>query len=380
MISNVIDLSSGIGGTKDSSTEAKIASSQQEQESGAQASYSAYASSSIDERIPESEATILSDPIQDGALNLLISPAQIQASAAQISQGQSMVSGEYRASLTRSDVETLNRFLHLDNVQNQATPTVNTFQGGAYSVLDVGKTSQHDAAQRPPFQVQTQTAKANETPLSFNQTQTSSLPLPELQGGKHQVSSQLSTSLSAGNNANLHLPLALAESRLSDGNEAATQVLAGAHRTQATVSQWGPVPVTSAAPFAQQAQEMLSPLREQIRFQVDQQIKQAELRLDPPELGKVELSIRLDGDRLHIQMHAANASVRDSLLIGLERLRAELAMDHGGQIDVDINQGKQEQRESSPEASSISLARGDEPDNHSTKHDSQQSNQIDLLA
>ncbi|ABV34666.1 hypothetical protein Ssed_0053 [Shewanella sediminis HAW-EB3] len=383
MISNVIDLSSGIGGTKDSLTGTKIANSQQE-EPGTQASYSACSASSIAERIPEQEAAIVSDLPPVGTLNLLISPAQTQVSTTQSGQtspGQFMISGEYQASLNPSGVETLNRFLHLSNDQNQTAPPFVTsppLQGGTYSASDASKTSAHNTAQ--VSQLQTLTGKANETPLSLNQTQTSSLPLPEQPGGKHPFSSQFSASLSGERNANLHLPLTLAESRLSDVNEAAVQVLAGGHRTQAPVSQWGPVPVTSAAPLAHQAQEMLSPLREQIRFQVDQQIKQAELRLDPPELGKVELSIRLDGDRLHIQMHAANASVRDSLLIGLERLRAELAMDHGGQIDVDINQGKQEQRESSPEASSISLARGDEPDNHSTKHDSQQSNQIDLLA
>jgi len=380
MISNVIDLNSGIGGTIDASTEPKIASSQQEQEPGSHISYSAYATSSQTEPVSEQETANLSDSLPEGTLNLLISPEQTQVTApqpAQIPPEQSMVSGEYRASLNRSDVETLNRFLHLDNLQNQATPPVTTFQGGIDSASDARKTSSYDTAQ--VSQLQAQASKTNEISLSLSQTKTSAIPLTEQPGGK-QFSSSFSANLSGSNNANLHLPLSLTESRLLDANEASMQVLAGAHRAQASVSQWGPVPVTSTAPLAHQAQEMLSPLREQIRFQVDQQIKQAELRLDPPELGKVELNIRLDGDRLHIQMHAANASVRDSLLIGLERLRAELAMDHGGQIDVDINQGKQEQKEPSPEAPSISLARVDESDTHSTKHNSQQSNQIDLLA
>lgn len=352
MISNVIDLNSGIGGTKDASTEAKIASSQQEEESGSPTSFSMYATSGITERTSD-----------------------------QSSPGKFIQTSEYAASLNRSDVETLNLSLHQDNILHPAaSPLVTpaTLQGGINSASDARKTSSYDAAQLS--QLQTLTGKANEISLSLNQTQTSPLPLSEPQGGKHQSYSPFSASLSAGNNTNLHLPLSLTEYRLSDANEANVQVLAGAHRAQAPVSQWGPVPVTSTAPLAHQAQEMLSPLREQIRFQVDQQIKQAELRLDPPELGKVELNIRLDGDRLHIQMHAANASVRDSLLIGLERLRAELAMDHGGQIDVDINQGKQEQKEPSSEAPSITLARVDESDTHSTKHNSQQSNQIDLLA
>lgn len=156
-------------------------------------------------------------------------------------------------------------------------------------------------------------------------------------------------------------------------------ITATANRTQAAVSQWGPLPVSTNAPLMQQAQEMLTPLREQLRFQIDQQIKQAELRLDPPSLGKVELSIRLDGDRLHIQMHAANPSVRDSLQMGLERLREELAMDHGGQIDLDIGQGdKREQHNKEHAANNIESAT-DFVEPQITQQD-QPNNQIDLLA
>ncbi|MGI1944916.1 flagellar hook-length control protein FliK [Shewanella glacialipiscicola] len=123
----------------------------------------------------------------------------------------------------------------------------------------------------------------------------------------------------------------------------------------ASTTQWGPVSLTPAAPLAQQTQEILTPLREHLRFQVDQHIKRAELRLDPPELGKIELNIRLEGDRLQVQMHAVNPAIRDALLNGLERLRVDLAMDHGGQIDVDIGQGdaQQQQQETALFSSSI---------------------------
>ncbi|PTA51591.1 flagellar hook-length control protein FliK [Shewanella morhuae] len=123
----------------------------------------------------------------------------------------------------------------------------------------------------------------------------------------------------------------------------------------ASATQWGPVSLTPAAPLAQQTQEILTPLKEHLRFQVDQHIKRAELRLDPPELGKIELNIRLEGDRLQVQMHAVNPAIRDALLNGLERLRVDLAMDHGGQIDVDVGQGdaQQQQQETALFPSSI---------------------------
>ncbi|WP_237524108.1 flagellar hook-length control protein FliK [Shewanella sp. KX20019] len=164
-----------------------------------------------------------------------------------------------------------------------------------------------------------------------------------------------------------------------DTIESAHQIIASNTRAQSAVAQWGPVSVSQAAPMLQQAQEMLSPLREQLRFQIDQQIKQAELRLDPPELGKIELNVRLDGDKLHIQMHAANASVRDALLTGLDRLRAELAADHGGQIDVDISQGdsqKQQTQQGTQSAIAAANLQGAQP---MTAETSQQDH-VDLLA
>ncbi|MGL5666342.1 MAG: flagellar hook-length control protein FliK, partial [Shewanella sp.] len=119
-----------------------------------------------------------------------------------------------------------------------------------------------------------------------------------------------------------------------DVNAIGVQQVTGSQTT--SVTQWGPVSLTPMASLGQQSQEILTPLREHLRFQVDQHIKKAELRLDPPELGKIELNIRLEGDRLQVQMHAVNPAIRDALLNGLERLRVDLAMDHGGQIDVDI--------------------------------------------
>jgi flagellar hook-length control protein FliK len=138
-----------------------------------------------------------------------------------------------------------------------------------------------------------------------------------------------------------------------DVNAIGVQQVTGSQTT--SVTQWGPVSLTPMASLAQQSQEILTPLRDHLRFQVDQHIKKAELRLDPPELGKIELNIRLEGDRLQVQMHAVNPAIRDALLNGLERLRVDLAMDHGGQIDVDIGQGgsSQHQQETALLPSSI---------------------------
>lgn len=235
-------------------------------------------------------------------------------------------------------------------------------------------------------QVQTLDTRAQSLPLAMTNSlgtelgstaATSSLPLVS---GAIKPDSLVGFSPFQGVNSPFSpaVSTSLAESGASSAIDSVNQILASSSRTQSNVAQWGPVSVSQSAPLPQQSHEMLSPLREQLRFQIDQQIKQAELRLDPPELGKIELNVRLDGDRLHIQMHAANSSVRDALLMGLDRLRAELAMDHGGQIDVDISQGESQQKQHQGSSQpAIAAATQHEP---SFNADIPQQDQVDLLA
>lgn len=149
------------------------------------------------------------------------------------------------------------------------------------------------------------------------------------------------------------------------------------------VSQWGPLPLSAQGTQVQHARELLLPLRDQLRFQIDQRIQTAELQLTPPELGRIELNIRLDGDRLHIQMHAANNHVRDALLSGLERLRSELAMEHKGNISLDVatdserRQPEQDAREGYADA--IASSRVDETKGD-TEAERRRDRQLNLLA
>ncbi|USD36248.1 flagellar hook-length control protein FliK [Ferrimonas sp. SCSIO 43195] len=108
--------------------------------------------------------------------------------------------------------------------------------------------------------------------------------------------------------------------------------------SQAPVSVWGPMTVTKSGDQALLAREMLAPLGDQIRFNLEQGIKRAEVRLDPPDLGRIELTIRQEGDRISVQLHAANPQVRDALAHGAERLRQEMMQQFDGQVDVDVGQ------------------------------------------
>lgn len=273
----------------------------------------------------------------------------------------------------------------LQSTQAQALPHLSTEQVAIRQTLapTVSPTMQPTSNQHLGSQNSAQAVKSS---LAMgSETQQSQLTSTASQTSYASSTSIVKSDTMMGQNLfqgmmNTPLPTAISDSTAVDIVDSVNQILASNTRTQTAVTQWGPVSVSQAAPLMQQAHEMLSPLREQLKFQIDQQIKQAEIRLDPPELGKVELNVRLDGDRLHIQMHAANASVRDALLTGLDRLRAELAMDHGGQIDVDISQDDRKQQQE-PSTADFAITASTVNENQATFYNKeQQTDHVDLLA
>ncbi|WP_293602440.1 flagellar hook-length control protein FliK [Pluralibacter sp.] len=87
------------------------------------------------------------------------------------------------------------------------------------------------------------------------------------------------------------------------------------------------------------AEQMLAPLAERLRVQSHLGVKQATLRLDPPNLGKLDLQVRTEDDRVFIQISATNPAVRDQLLQLSDRLRQDLLFGQSySQVDIDIGQ------------------------------------------
>ncbi|WP_421195624.1 flagellar hook-length control protein FliK [Aeromonas jandaei] len=101
--------------------------------------------------------------------------------------------------------------------------------------------------------------------------------------------------------------------------------------------QWAPVKL--AEPQVQWGQQLVDVLKDKVELQVNQQIKQAHIRLDPPELGRLELTVRVEGDRLNVQLNVTNPAVRDVLIQSMERLRMSLAPHHAGGVEVNVGQG-----------------------------------------
>ncbi|WP_415721199.1 flagellar hook-length control protein FliK [Photobacterium ganghwense] len=109
---------------------------------------------------------------------------------------------------------------------------------------------------------------------------------------------------------------------------------------------WAAMHLDGSQP-AKWGEQMLQVLHDKVSLQATQHLQEARIRLDPPDLGKLDLLVRVEGDRLNIQLNANNAAVRDALVQVSERLRAELQQQQFVHVDVNVGQGDQSSSHSS---------------------------------
>lgn len=144
-------------------------------------------------------------------------------------------------------------------------------------------------------------------------------------------------------------PLTASEGSRHEALLAAVPVMTAGTPQGVTLSraEWSPValPMDQSAQWGQQ---LVDTLKERVEMQVHQQVKQAHIRLDPPELGKLDLTVRVEGERVTVQLNAAHPAVREALIQSTERLRMALAPHHSGGVDVNVGQGERQGREALP--------------------------------
>ncbi len=89
---------------------------------------------------------------------------------------------------------------------------------------------------------------------------------------------------------------------------------------------------------AQQLGERLnSTIADKVIVQVNAKMPTATIRLDPPDLGKIDLVVKLDNDKLNIQINASSGATRESIQMTSDRLRAELVEQNFLHVDVSIS-------------------------------------------
>ncbi|WP_434930142.1 flagellar hook-length control protein FliK [Shewanella sp. HL-SH5] len=92
-----------------------------------------------------------------------------------------------------------------------------------------------------------------------------------------------------------------------------------------------------------QMQEMIqrfSPvMKQQLITMVSNGIQQAEIRLDPPELGHLTVKIQINGDQTQVQFHVTQSQTRELIEQAIPRLRDMLAQEGLQLTDSQVSQG-----------------------------------------
>ncbi len=98
------------------------------------------------------------------------------------------------------------------------------------------------------------------------------------------------------------------------------------------------------------SQQLVDSLGERVHLQASQQLQQATIRLDPPELGRLEVTVRQEHDRLSVQISTSNSSLRDALQESREQLRQILIPEYGAGVEVEINYSGDDRQQTQAQA------------------------------
>ena len=128
--------------------------------------------------------------------------------------------------------------------------------------------------------------------------------------------------------------------------------------TQAQGAEWAAVRVDTSS--GRWGEQMIQVLQDRVTLQAQQNLQEAKIRLDPPELGKLDLLVRVEGDRLSVQINANTAATREALMQVSERLRTELQEQNFVHVDVNVGSDQGQERhshEGSQEEATVFAAR-----------------------
>ncbi|AHY44854.1 flagellar hook-length control protein FliK [Stutzerimonas decontaminans] len=129
---------------------------------------------------------------------------------------------------------------------------------------------------------------------------------------------------------------------IDEGSQSAPLV---AERPASSVAQGAERLLKLQAPEAKWGEQMLHALREHVEVQLQQRQQSASIRLDPPELGSLEIHLSHESGRLTVQLSAAHADVARLLQQTSDRLRQELVAQHFVQVNVQVGADGQSSRQ-----------------------------------
>lgn len=112
-------------------------------------------------------------------------------------------------------------------------------------------------------------------------------------------------------------------------------------------------------------QRLLHVLGDKVKLQIGQQLQRAQIRLDPPNLGSIEISINIEGDKTSVSLTTSNAQVRDAIAQTLDQLRQSLSQNSSTTVDVNLSD-KQHQSQQQLENNEIANNQTESPSHRDT--------------
>lgn len=113
--------------------------------------------------------------------------------------------------------------------------------------------------------------------------------------------------------------------------------------------------------FGQDRQQWGAALGSRIMTMIADDIQQARIHLDPPELGSLEIKLQIQQDQATVHVQAQNAQVRDVLEAHAQRLRDALASQGIALSEFDVSErgAEQQQQSQSETAQTAEAANGE---------------------
>lgn len=158
-----------------------------------------------------------------------------------------------------------------------------------------------------------------------------------------------SSAINAAQNAVLQTVAAMSESNTGDAISSGVTPVAltthGAESAQRSVQSH----LSLHAPEAKWGEQLLHALRDNVQVQIQQKIQNATIRLDPPELGSLEIYLSHESGRLQVQITASHADVARLIQHTSDRLRQELSGPQFTHVNIQTSaegqSGQQQSRE-----------------------------------
>ncbi|MCT6699853.1 flagellar hook-length control protein FliK [Rheinheimera sp. 4Y26] len=153
-------------------------------------------------------------------------------------------------------------------------------------------------------------------------------------------------------------PATFSASTLLTTDNAAAAVLqsAGGNAALSSQHQWQSEPMP--ADPARFGQRLVALLTDKVDIQLGLGVNRAMIRLDPPTLGSIDLSIQFEGEKLTVQLNSSNGQLKEAMQQGLDQLRTNLQLKLGADTLIELrmgpdNQSRQQHERHAPPADEI---------------------------